>query len=616
MAIDLEKLNIVITGQADKAISTLDSLLEKLKELRNSTSGFDGRTLTANLNNVAASANNVAESVAPIADSLNGTTKAAGGVVDSIKGITNAALNNKRTVGIFAQTAKEVEYTGTAAKGSAREVGIFANSIHSATGRIAKFFGSFKRIATMRLMRWTIRQLVQSVREGLEILVEWDRTFGNNTSYAAKTVDELSAKWREVKKSIGAAIMPLIQILQPALEFIMNGVIAIANIFNQVLRSAQGYSDYMKATLTSTKQTVGAAKELKRVLFGFDELNVLPSDSGAGAGASAQVVEFVPTAVDSKWGAIGGKLKALADKLKAPFDMALNGIQKAFKGAALVIQGIIDGDWATVWEGFKQQFEGVKEFASGVWEGLKVLFAPVAQWLEENVFAPIRAKLDAFAKQYPLIAKLLGIKGNRVQDTIEQAAAEGKITLSVDASISKAAQGVIDLKNGANPKVKFNTDASLSTATSSLMAGVNAALKPSILIKFKTDTTLSPDTQKLIGLTSLNGINAGIKIMAGGFASGGAPEMGTLFYAGEAGAEVVANTAGGTGVMNVKQMQDAVSNGNLQVVNAIMTGVNALSNVINSKDTNTYLDGRLITDTVAKQMSNRVRATGQAVIAR
>ena len=90
--------------------------------------------------------------------------------------------------------------------------------------------------------------------------------------------------------------------------------------------------------------------------------------------------------------------------------------------------------------------------------------------------------------------------------------------------------------------------------------------------------------------------------------------MGTLFYAGEQGAEVVANSPSGTGVMNVKQMQDAVSNGNAQVVNTLGAIANVIVRAINEKDTNTYLDGRIITDTVAKQLNNRARATGQAVI--
>ena len=68
--------------------------------------------------------------------------------------------------------------------------------------------------------------------------------------------------------------------------------------------------------------------------------------------------------------------------------------------------------------------------------------------------------------------------------------------------------------------------------------------------------------------------------------------------------------------MNVKQMQDAVSNGNVQVVNAIGAMANRVVGAINSKDTNAYLDGQKITDTVIRRANGMARATGQPVIAR
>ena len=47
-----------------------------------------------------------------------------------------------------------------------------------------------------------------------------------------------------------------------------------------------------------------------------------------------------------------------------------------------------------------------------------------------------------------------------------------------------------------------------------------------------------------------------------GYADGGIPDRGTLFWAGEAGAEAVANIGGGrAGVMNVRQMEEAVARG-------------------------------------------------------
>lgn len=71
---------------------------------------------------------------------------------------------------------------------------------------------------------------------------------------------------------------------------------------------------------------------------------------------------------------------------------------------------------------------------------------------------------------------------------------------------------------------------------------------------------------------------------------------GTLFVAGEAGAEVVANLGGKTGVMNVEQMEAAVANGNTNVVNAVYAMANAIVKAVNEIDPDITLDGESLAD--------------------
>ena len=71
------------------------------------------------------------------------------------------------------------------------------------------------------------------------------------------------------------------------------------------------------------------------------------------------------------------------------------------------------------------------------------------------------------------------------------------------------------------------------------------------------------------------------------FASGGTPEMGTMFYAGEAGAEVVANVGNKTGVMNVEQLSAGVEQGVLyanESQNALLREQNTLLRAILNKN--------------------------------
>ena len=86
-------------------------------------------------------------------------------------------------------------------------------------------------------------------------------------------------------------------------------------------------------------------------------------------------------------------------------------------------------------------------------------------------------------------------------------------------------------------------------------------------------------------------------------AAGGIFDAGSLIWAGERGAEVVANAGGGkTGVMNVQQMSDAVFEG---VYAAVMAANRASQGEGGSQSINVYLDGKQITAAVEKRQRER-----------
>ena len=85
-------------------------------------------------------------------------------------------------------------------------------------------------------------------------------------------------------------------------------------------------------------------------------------------------------------------------------------------------------------------------------------------------------------------------------------------------------------------------------------------------------------------------------------AAGGVFDAGSLIWAGERGAEVVANAGGGkTGVMNIQQMQDAVYEG----VYAAVMAANRASQGDGGQSINVYLDGKQITASVEKRQRER-----------
>lgn len=84
---------------------------------------------------------------------------------------------------------------------------------------------------------------------------------------------------------------------------------------------------------------------------------------------------------------------------------------------------------------------------------------------------------------------------------------------------------------------------------------------------------------------------------------GGMFDMGSLIWAGEAGAEIVANAGGGkTGVMNIQQMQEAVYEG---VYSAVVSAMRASAGGGGAQEINVYLDGRQLTSAVEKRQRER-----------
>lgn len=84
--------------------------------------------------------------------------------------------------------------------------------------------------------------------------------------------------------------------------------------------------------------------------------------------------------------------------------------------------------------------------------------------------------------------------------------------------------------------------------------------------------------------------------------NGGIFDAGSLIWAGEAGAEIVANAGGGkTGVMNVDQMQDAVYQG---VYDAVMAAMRSRSDG-GDVSVKVYLDGKQVTESVERYQYER-----------
>ena len=116
---------------------------------------------------------------------------------------------------------------------------------------------------------------------------------------------------------------------------------------------------------------------------------------------------------------------------------------------------------------------------------------------------------------------------------------------------------------------------------------------------FGTDTGIETNygTAPLIPAWIPGGLTSAIPA----FADGGIHDlsMGSLFVAGEAGAEIVTNMGSGkTGVTNVEQMKEAVREGNFELLNVVQGGINIIVKAINEIDPDITLDGQSLADSM------------------
>lgn len=208
-------------------------------------------------------------------------------------------------------------------KTKSKVVGALERSFHNLGKRISMVLGNLKRIVLYRSVRAALSAITSGVKEGTNNLVLYSEAMGAlDRSFANETMSAFATKLLEVKNSVGSAAVALLQVLQPAIIAICNAVIRAINLLSQLFRSLKGYGDYMKAKeyvvdyADGLNKASGSAKELKKQLLGFDELNVLnaPSTGGGGGAEAKDYTEmFDPAPIEDRIARIGNAVQKVAE---------------------------------------------------------------------------------------------------------------------------------------------------------------------------------------------------------------------------------------------------------------------------------------------------------------
>lgn len=237
----------------------------------------------------------------------------------------------------------------------------------------------------------------------------------------------------------------------------------------------------------------------------------------------------------------------------------------SFEEAQAAIAAKIETYWEDVpqnmWEGFKQGWDYYfGENGVGLWQLFKDAFEGVLTWLRDllGIHSPSTVFED--------------IGTNIVQGLIDGFNAQWDIFLA----------GAQELWDG------FKTWVAGWSLPSPTLPHIKLTYD-----EYDPSSGLGRALKKFFNITQIPKFNVEW------YAEGGVHDlsMGSLFVAGEAGAEIVSNMGNGrTGVTNVEQMKEAVREGNLELLSAVQGGINVLVRAINDIDPDITIDGQSLAD--------------------
>lgn len=224
-----------------------------------------------------------------------------------------------------------------------------------ASMKLAKELTRVTKMLKLMITRMALRKVIQGAIDGFKNLIQ----------YSSEVDASVSLMWnsfRQLGNSVAAAVAPLLNALAPALNYIIQLCIRVVNAINQVISALTGKSTWIRAkTLTddyakSLDKSNKSAKDLKKTVLGFDELNQLQDNKDSGGGMTKPEDMFEDAKIEAKWADMAQKLRSILNQLLSPIkkawgkvgDQVVAAWTRAFKSVKKLL-GDIGRDFLKVW---------------------------------------------------------------------------------------------------------------------------------------------------------------------------------------------------------------------------------------------------------------------------
>lgn len=298
--------------------------------------------------------------------------------------------------------------------------------------------------------------------------------------------------------------------------------------------------------------------------------------------------------------------KSLPKKIFGLVSNFVTGIVDRFKNLGASLSAKFSSAWQSVksWWSKKPGLAAYTPSIGKIWEKVRDAWASARTWWNEK-----KSALKQYTPSIGSISQRLKDSWNNARDWWNKKTALREISTRVENIKTRISNAWSSAKTWWNKNTKLSTTPAIGSIKNKLVSAWNdakawwkqyAKLSPIPSLNFKvTYTEASGWKSAIVRALGLDGWPK-LSFAAGG----GIFDTGSLVWAGESGAEIVANASGGkTGVMNVQQMSEAVYEGVYAAVVAAMRANSGNGN--GSQSVNVYLDGKQITASVEKRQRER-----------
>nr|DAI18164.1 MAG TPA: tail tape measure protein [Bacteriophage sp.] len=295
---------------------------------------------------------------------------------------------------------------------------------------LAQLVRSVKNITFYRIVRGVIKSITNAAKESANAMAIWSEQFDTGATGAIASfndnISSIASNLLFARNAIMAAVEPIISALTPAFNVLASAIANAFNVLSHFLSALTGRSFYNKAiknNVNYANSLKSGSKAQKAFLAGFDELEVVQSSQGGGAGGTLGVdpsAMWERAEIESSMNDLVEPFRAALDRMRAIWDEHSEGLKSA---AGNLWQSI--GNLAkTADTSFFENFFGEGRIGALLFNDALTLLEDTMNDLSiviNNIIAPfasgfIQGFSDAATVIYKFIREALGPVYDKIQD--------------------------------------------------------------------------------------------------------------------------------------------------------------------------------------------------------